>query len=79
MINDVVVMVCARPVDAMFVIPTPTSVSRKYLSTDSLVMLFLTSLMTTSPIRDGEAKHLDGAGSPTGLSLLVCGKSSLTG
>ena len=72
-------MVCARPVEAMLVIPTPTSVSRKYLSIVSLVMLFLTSLTTTSPISDGEAKHFAAAGSPTGLSLFVCGKSSLTG
>ena len=54
-------------------------VSATILLRVSLVILFLESLTFTSPIRLDAAKHSDGSGSETTLSLLICGKSSLTG
>ena len=43
------------------------------------MILFLGSFVSTRPIKFDAAKQDAGSGSETGLSLLVCGKSSLTG
>jgi len=61
------------------VIPTPIALSELILSIVSFVILFLGSLVSTRPIKFDAAKQDAGSGSETGLSLLVCGKSSLTG
>ena len=54
------VIVCARPVaDVILVIPTPIELSMLYSSKVSLVILFLGSLTTTSPIISLLAKHCD--------------------
>ena len=63
----------------ILVIPTPTSMSWLYLVRVSLVILFFTSSTTTWPIKSDWAKDLVASGSDVGLSLSVCGYSSLTG
>ena len=57
----------------MFVIPIPIFASRTNLSILSFVILFLTSFITTSPIKPEEAKQVAESGSAVGLSLFVCG------
>ena len=49
------------------------------LSSVSLVILLLGSFVSTNPIKLDAAKQDAASGSETGLSLLVCGKSSFTG
>ena len=66
-------------VDLILEIPTPKSTSRLYLLIVSLVILLLTSLTTTSPIKLGEANDFASGGSEWGLSLFVWGNSSFTG
>ena len=58
-------------------IPTPSSLVN--LVKFSLVILFLTSLTTTSPIKSGLANETESPGSTTGLSLLIWGYNSLVG
>ena len=73
-------IVCAIPVDEnISVIPTPIALSELILSIVSFVILFLGSFVSTRPISLEAAKHWADSGSETALSLLVCGKSSLTG
>ena len=65
-------IVCAVPVtELILVIAIPTPSSLVNLVKFSLVILFLTSLTTTSPISSGTAKETASAGSTTGLSLLI--------
>ncbi len=73
-------IVCAIPVvENISVIPTPIALSELILSIVSFVILFLGSLVLTRPIKFDAAKQDAGSGSETALSLLVYGKSSLTG
>jgi len=66
-------------VEKMSVRPIPTVKSSLYLFRASLVILFLVSSVSTLPIRSEAAKDFVSAGSETGLSLLICGKSCFTG
>ena len=59
--------------------PIPISPSLNNLLTVSLVKLLRTSLTTTSPISEEDAKDFVSSGSAFGLSRLIWGKSSLTG
>ena len=78
--STIVVIVCAKPVaEVMLVIPTPITLSLFHSSKVSLVILFLGSLTTTSPIILLFAKHCADSGSDLGLSLSVWGKSSCIG
>ncbi len=58
------------------VIPKPTEVSRRKLSTVSLVTLSLTSFTVTSPIGFETAWEVADSGSATGLSRLTWGYKS---
>ena len=57
----------------------PVSTSLLNLVRVSFVTLFSTSFTTTLPITLGTANDFVSSGSDTGLSLFVCGNSSLTG
>ena len=59
------------------VIPKPTEVSRRKLSTVSLVTLSLTSFTVTSPIGSETAWEVVDSGSATGLSRLTWGYKCL--
>ena len=59
--------------------PIPSSPSLNNLLTVSLVKLLRTSLTTTSPISEEDAKDFVSSGSAFGLSRFIWGKSSLTG
>ena len=65
--------------ESMSVRPTPTLTALIYLSIVSLVILFLTSSITTSPIGSVTAKEDVDSGSETGVSLSLCGKRFKTG
>ena len=63
----------------MSVIAIPTPKSENVLSIPSLVILFLTSSTTTSPVLSGRAYVIVGFGLELGLSLSNCGNKSLIG
>ena len=75
-------IVCAIPelgTELMLVIAIPTPSSFVNLPKVSFVILFLTSLTTTLPIRSGTANETASSGSATGVSLLTWGYNSFTG
>ena len=67
-IHSVPAILTAFPV-TISVTPIPTLKSFLRVSSASLVMLFLSSSVTTSPTRSDDAKDVVDSGSDNGLSL----------